>query len=49
MTRAKTREVGEGRSQERLVKIFDPFARRAEERFFEQDQLDEAWNWTKGG
>ena len=30
-----------------MVKIMDPFTRRTDERFFEPDQLDEAWQWVK--
>ena len=30
-----------------LVKIMDPFTRRTEEKFFEVDQLAEAWDWVK--
>ena len=32
---------------ERVVKIMDPFTRRTDEKFFELDQLDEAWQWVK--
>ena len=41
--------VGEGKAQRRLVKILDPFTRHTEERFFEHDQLEEAWKWVKEG
>ncbi|MFC2030528.1 STAS/SEC14 domain-containing protein [Chloroflexota bacterium] len=40
--------VGHGKGQKRLVKIMDPFTRHTEERFFEHDQLEEAWSWAKG-
>ena len=40
--------VGQGKGQKRLIKIMDPFTRHTEERFFEHDQLEEAWNWAKG-
>ena len=40
--------VGEGKAQRRFVKIFDPFTRHTEERFFEHDQLEKAWSWAKG-
>ena len=39
--------VGEKKWQEWMVKIMDPFTRRTEERFFEVDQLEEAWSWIK--
>jgi hypothetical protein len=31
-----------------VVKIMDPFTRRTDERLFELDQLDEAWQWVLG-
>ena len=40
--------VGQGKRQKRLIKIMDPLTRHTEERFFEHDQLEEAWNWAKG-
>ena len=40
--------VGQGKGQKRLIKIMDPFTRHTEERFFEHDQLEEAWNWARG-
>jgi hypothetical protein len=40
--------VGHGKWEEHLVKIMDPFTRNTEERFFEMDCLDEAWQWVKG-
>ena len=40
--------VGKGKGQRRLIKILDPLTRHTEERFFEHDQLEEAWNWAKG-
>jgi len=33
----------------RLIKIMDPLTRHTEERFFEADQLEEAWLWVKLG
>ncbi|MFC2031438.1 STAS/SEC14 domain-containing protein [Chloroflexota bacterium] len=39
--------VGEGKWQKRLVKIMDRLTRHTEERFFEIDQLEEAWQWVK--
>ncbi len=41
--------VGQGEWQKRLVKIMDPLTRHTEERFFETDQLEEAWRWVKEG
>ena len=35
--------VGEKTWQEWMVKIMDPFTRRTDERYFELDQLDAAW------
>lgn len=29
-----------------MVKIMDPFTRRTEEKFFELEQLSEAWDWV---
>lgn len=39
--------VGQGKWEKRLVKIMDPFTRHTQERFFEIDQVDEAWRWVK--
>jgi hypothetical protein len=39
--------VGQGKWQRRMVKIMDPFTRHTEERFFEHDQLADAWSWLK--
>jgi hypothetical protein len=33
--------------QQWMVKIIDPFTRRTKERYFELDQLDDAWQWIK--
>ena len=33
---------------ERVVKIMDPFTRRTKEKYFEPDQIDEAWAWVLG-
>ena len=41
--------VGQGKWQKRLVKVMDPFTRHTEERFFEHDQLEDAWKWAKAG
>jgi hypothetical protein len=37
--------VGEKKWQEWMIKIMDPFTRRTDERFFDLEQLDEAWGW----
>ena len=29
------------------IKLLDPFTRRTDEKFFEPDALDEAWEWVK--
>jgi hypothetical protein len=39
--------VGEKKWIEWLVKIMDPFTRRTDEKFFNPDQIDEAWQWIK--
>ena len=39
--------VGQGKRQRRLVKIMDPLTRHTDERFFEHDQLEDAWKWVK--
>ena len=39
--------VGDKKWQKWLVKIMDPFTRRTDERFFDFEQLDEAWQWLK--
>lgn len=39
--------IGDKKWQEWMVKIMDPFTRRTEERFFDLDQLEEAWQWVK--
>jgi len=39
--------IGEKKWQKWAIKMMDPFTRRTEERFFEPDQLDEAWQWVK--
>jgi hypothetical protein len=41
--------VGHGKRQRRLVKIMDPLTRHTDERFFEHDQLEDAWKWVKQG
>ena len=43
----KTAFVGNKNWERRMVKIMDPFTRRTEERFYEYDQLDDAWQWIK--
>jgi len=39
--------IGEKKWHEWMVKIMDPFTRRTDERFFNLDQLDEAWQWVQ--
>jgi len=39
--------VGEKKWQEWMIKIMDPFTRHTDERFFNLDQLDEAWQWVR--
>jgi hypothetical protein len=39
--------IGEKKWQAWMVKIMDPFTRRTDEKFFELDQIQEAWNWVK--
>ena len=39
--------IGEKKWQEWMVKIMDPFTRRTDEKFFEPDQIEEAWQWVK--
>ena len=39
--------VGENKWQEWAIKVMDPFTRRTDERFFNLEQLDEAWSWVK--
>ena len=41
--------VGDKKWQKWMVKIMDPFTRRTDEKFFESDQLDEAWQWVLEG
>jgi hypothetical protein len=41
--------VGDKKWQEWMVKIMDPFTRRTNERFFDLEQLDNAWQWIKEG
>lgn len=40
--------VTEKRWMKRLVKMLDPFTRRTEERIFDLDHFDEAWQWLLG-
>jgi hypothetical protein len=39
--------VGDKKWQGWMVKILDPFTRHTKERFFEVDQLEDAWSWIK--
>jgi hypothetical protein len=41
--------VGDKKWQEWMVKIMDPFTRRTDERFFDLDSLEDAWQWVKEG
>lgn len=41
--------VGDKKWQEWMVKIMDPFTRRTDERFFDLDRLEDAWQWIKEG
>jgi hypothetical protein len=39
--------VGEKKWQKWMVEAMDPFTRRTDERFFDLEQLDEAWQWIQ--
>ena len=39
--------VGDKKWQDWMVKIMGPFTRHTKERFFEIDQLEDAWSWIK--
>ena len=39
--------IGDKKWQEWMIKIMDPFTRRTDERFFNDDQLENAWRWVK--
>lgn len=39
--------VGDKKWQKWMVKAIDPFTRRTDERFYEIDRLEEAWQWIK--
>jgi len=41
--------VGDKKWQEWMVKIMDPFTRRTDERFFDLDSMEDAWQWFKEG
>ena len=41
--------VGEKKWQEWMIKIMDPFTRRTDERFYDLDQFNEAWQWVLEG
>ena len=43
----KAAYVGDKKRQEWAVKLMNPFTRHTDERFFEPDQLEEAWQWVK--
>ena len=38
--------VGDEKWQKWMVKAMDPFTRRTSERFFDLEELDEAWSWV---
>jgi len=37
--------IGDKKRQKWMVKIMDPFTRHTDERFFEPEKLEEAWQW----
>ena len=39
--------IGEKKWQAWMIKLMDPFTRRTDEKFFEPDQLEAAWQWVK--
>ena len=39
--------VGDKKWLNWVVKIMDPFTRRTDEKLFESDQLEEAWQWVQ--
>ena len=41
--------MGETKWQRWMIKIMDPFTRRTDERFFDLEQLDDAWQWITEG
>ena len=43
----KAAYIGSKKWQKWIVKILDPFTRRTDERFFNPEELDDAWNWIK--
>jgi hypothetical protein len=43
----KAAYVGDKKWQGWMVKILGPFTRHTKERFFEVDQLEDAWSWIK--
>ena len=45
---AKAAFVAEGKWQRGMIKILDPFTRHTEERTFEPDEIDAAWQWVTG-
>jgi len=40
--------IGDKKWQKWMVNIMAPFTRNTEERFYEPDQIEEAWKWIKG-
>jgi len=39
--------VGDKKWQKWMIKVMDPFTRRTDERFFNSNQLEDAWRWVK--
>ena len=39
--------IGDKKRQKWIIKIMDPFTRHTDERFFDPDQLNDAWQWVK--
>jgi len=40
--------VGDKKWLEWVVKIMDPFTRRTDEKLFDTDEIEEAWDWVRG-
>lgn len=40
--------VGDKKWQRGMIRIMDPFARHTDERYFDLDQLEDAWRWIMG-
>ena len=39
--------ISDKKWQQWMIKLMDPFTRRTDEKFFEPDQLEAAWQWVK--